>query len=73
MLNNKMVDEQQNPQVKQDEVIDPKRLLESYRYYSNPVLVGIDLHDGIRLILQKLVSIEQRIGNIEERINGNIK
>jgi hypothetical protein len=58
-------------EIKQPEEISTEDLLEYYKTFSNSMVYGPMLYNGIKLILVKMDKIEEKLLLIEEKMNGN--
>ncbi len=57
---------EENKPVEEDKQT-PEELVETYAFFSNPVKVAITLHDGMKLILGKLKTLEEKV----DKLSGN--
>jgi len=56
---------------KPEEKISNEDLIEYYKTFSNSMVYGPILYNGMKLILDKMVAIELRITKIEEKLYGS--
>ena len=48
-------------------------VIDTYAFFSNPVKTGITLFNGMKLILEQITKIEERLVNLEKMASGNQK
>ena len=65
------MEEEIKPQPIVEEKISTEDMLEYYKTFSNSVVYGPLLYNGMKLILDKITKIEERLLLIEEKVKVN--